>query len=121
MDVEPILIKLDRSIELVKSLIDKILENSMRKNEKIDDVWKIASELEYISSLLSIIFELGDYYPDFDNSEDMNITKLMINIKESLNDINEMIRKDPKEGYKIIRSAIHNTRIVQNKVELFKK
>ncbi|KON26793.1 hypothetical protein AC481_06485 [miscellaneous Crenarchaeota group archaeon SMTZ-80] len=119
MDDEEILTKVKNSLKLVKSKIKEVSNgiNHPRIDFFEKQLWKITEELEYSASLISITFGLGDYYPDFNDPEKMTLAEIVKDIRDDLDRIEKILDSDPKEGYSILRSAIHKTRVIQSNLK----
>jgi hypothetical protein len=121
MNNEEILTRVKNSLKIVKSKMNEIL--NVIDNPKIEciekSLWKIAEELEFSASLISITFGLGDYYPDLKDLKKTTLTKIINDLRDSLDKIEKIIDSDPKESYNIIRSVIHKTRAIQSNLKSY--
>jgi ElaB/YqjD/DUF883 family membrane-anchored ribosome-binding protein len=119
MNGEEILTKVKNSLKLTKSKIKKISNEIDRP--RIDyiekELWQIVEELEYSASLISITFELGDYYPEFNDPQKMTLAETMEDLRIHLDRIEKVLDSDPKESYNVIRSAINKTRVIQSNLK----
>lgn len=111
--------KVGESIKFVSDLLEESLNlvNEKKFNEIRKVIWKIASELEYIASMVSIVFGFGDFYPRKDIPNELELEELLNLIKDSLTDLNDLIDGNPKEAYERLRASIRYTRMAQSKSE----
>ncbi len=107
------------SIKFVSDLLEESLNlvNEKKFNEIRKVLWNIASELEYIASMISIAYGFGDFYPSKDIPNELELEELLNLIKYSLTDLNNLIDGNPKQAYEVLRGSIRYTRMAQSKFE----
>ena len=113
------LAKVRDSIKLVSDLIEKNLNfvNEKKLDGVEEDLWRIAAELEYAASMISIIFGLGDFNPNVNNLDESELGGILILIQDNIVSALALIDKNPREAYAGIRAAIRYTRLAQSKFE----
>ena len=87
---------------------------------KVDDVktveaklWEAAAELEYVASVLSVLYDFGEIYPDSKKRDDSPSEGVLSQICEGLLNLLGYVKSDPKRVYGEVRIAIHGIRRVQ--------